>query len=98
MNSKTVETMEVHIGKCQTENFICGLCEFSTSTLEDIEVHLTSCEIYECEVCELRSRFLKEIKTHIESEHKEPQNLNHLKMDRDNPIIVDFKSYRSDKI
>ena len=31
-NSKTVETMEVHIGKCENEIFPCGLCDFSTST------------------------------------------------------------------
>ena len=43
--------MEVHNGKCQTDTFICGLCEIGTSTFEDLEVHLTSCEIYECEVC-----------------------------------------------
>ena len=46
--SKTVETMEVHVGKCQTEDFECGLCEFSTNSLENLELHLKSCEIYEC--------------------------------------------------
>ena len=38
------------------------------------------------------------MKTHIEDEHKGPQNLYHLKMNRDDPIIVDFKCYKSDKI
>ena len=64
--SERVETMEAHIGKCnRTEDFECGLWEFITSVSENLEVHLTSCGIYECEVCELRSRFLKDIKTLI---------------------------------
>ena len=70
--SKTVETMEVHVGNCQTEDFECGLCEFCTNSLENLELHLKSCEIYECGICGLRSRFLKEMKTLIEAEHKGP--------------------------
>ena len=96
--STTVETMEVHVGKCRTENFECGLCQYTCETLEGLELHLASCEVYECDNCELRSRFLKEVKTHIEKEHEKPCNIFHIKMDRNDPSLVDFKSYRSDKI
>ena len=67
--SKTIETMEVHTGKCRADNFECGLCEKTEETLENLEIHLLSCEIYECEECQLRSRFLKVLKIHIEKDH-----------------------------
>jgi uncharacterized Zn-finger protein len=38
------ETMEVHGGKCFNTNFECVLCD----TLENLETHLASCEVYEC--------------------------------------------------
>ena len=38
------------------------------------------------------------MKTHIEKEHEKPCNIFHIKMDRNDPSLVDFKSYRSDKI
>ena len=44
--------MEVHVGKCRTENFECGLCQYTCETLEGLELHLASCEVYECENCE----------------------------------------------
>ena len=44
--------MEVQAGKCQTDNFECGLCEYTGNTLENLELHLVSCEIYECEECQ----------------------------------------------
>ena len=96
--SKTIETMEVHVGKCRTENFECGLCEYTGDTLEKLETHLVSCEIYECEECQFRSRFLKELKAHVEKDHGKVTNIYHLKMDRNDPNLVDFKHYKSDEI
>ena len=96
--SKTIETMEVHTGKCRTDNFECGLCEYTGNTLDNLELHLVSCEVYECEECQLRSRFLKEIKTHVERDHGIVTNVYHLKMDRNDSTLVDFKHYKSDKI
>ena len=96
--SKTIETMEVHVGKCRADNFECGLCEKTEETLENLEIHLLSCEIYECEECQLRSRFLKDLKTHIEKDHGKITNIYHLKMDRNDSKLVDFKHYKSDKI
>ena len=96
--SKTIETMEVHVGKCRKENFECGLCEYTGETLENLEIHLASCEIYECEDCQLRTRFLKDLKTHIETDHGKVTNIYHLKMDRNDANVVDFKHYKSDKI
>ena len=86
--------MEVHVGKCRRDKLECGLCEFNSDTLDNLETHLGSCEMYECSVCELRTRFLKDIKSHIVKEHDETKLLYHMKMKRNEPDIVDFKSYK----
>jgi hypothetical protein len=52
--SKTVETSEVHVGRCRKENFECGLCNFKVDSLENLDLHLVGCEVYECEECEIR--------------------------------------------
>ena len=57
-----------------------------------------SCEIYECEECQLRSRFLKDLKIHVEKDHGKTTNIYHLKMDRNDSKLVDFKHYKSDEI
>jgi hypothetical protein len=35
-DSKTDRTMKVHLGKCRTENFECGLCESTFKELNDL--------------------------------------------------------------
>ena len=37
--SKTIEAMEVHIGKWNTTNLECGMCEASFETLQNLEIH-----------------------------------------------------------
>ena len=93
--SKTIETMEVHVGKCRTENFECGLCEYTADTLEKLETHLINCEVYECEECQYRTRFIKDIKSHIDKEYGAPKKLYHIKMNRNDKNLVDFKDYKS---
>ena len=39
--SNIIETMEVHIGKCRTKDFECGLCEAKFVELESLEVRYT---------------------------------------------------------
>ena len=46
--STGVYTMEVHIGKCKLNNFECGLFERKIDSLPALELHLKTCEIYEC--------------------------------------------------
>ena len=59
---KTVETMEVYIGKCCYDYFECGLCEARVENLEKLELHLTTCEIYECDTCFVRDKSLSDMK------------------------------------
>ena len=80
--STTIETMEVHIGKCCYNYFECGLCEDRFKNLEMLELHLKTCEVYECGQCYIRYKSLSEVKKHVEKEHEDEKSLHHLKMDR----------------
>ena len=85
------------------DNFDCSDCNFTVQwkygdTLEDLEIHLVSCEIYECSFCEIGTRFLHEVKTHIEKNHDSSKLLFHLKMNRENQIKVDFKSCKINEV
>ena len=68
------ETMQVHNGKCCVSNIECGLCGMEAETLENLETHLASCEVYECEECEIRHTKLSDIKVHIEEDHSKDKN------------------------
>ena len=77
--SESIDTIEVDVGKWRDENFECGLCgdEFL------VDLHLKSCEIYECSFCWLRGKNRSEMKKHIREKHCNSTKLNHLKMEKD---------------
>ena len=92
----TIESMEVHLGKCNVEEFECGLCETSFKKTDELDTHLTTCEVYECAECILRYTTLEEIKKHLKDGHETEavfQSLHHLKMDREDITKVKFKRY-----
>merc|ERR1712129_411012 len=76
-------TMEVHSGKNHTNERECGICEYRTESEENLELHLTTCEIYICDMCDIRMKSLSNMKAHITKEHKDKW-LIHLKMNRNN--------------
>ena len=49
--TKSVYTMEVHEARCRTEIFGCGLCEETFVEEVDSEIHIRTCETYECSDC-----------------------------------------------
>ena len=63
-------TMEVHTGRCHSEYFECGLCDFKAKTKENLEIHLSTCEIYDCDVCYFRVQQISEIKAHVNEKHE----------------------------
>ena len=65
----TVDTMEVHVGKCRQNNFKCGLCEVNFDKISDLEIHLKTCEIYQCGSCYIRDTNLSEMKKHVQETH-----------------------------
>ena len=54
------ESMEVHLGKCGPDLF-CGFCETNFDDLEMLDMHLKTCEIYECSVCSERFLILSKL-------------------------------------
>ena len=94
---ETIESMEVHIGKCCYNYFECGLCEVRVENLEQLEIHLTTCEVYECGICFKRIKVLSDIKKHVKEEC-EGNYLHHLKLDRDDEKKVKFTQYHIDKV
>ena len=57
------ETMEVHIGKTHADIFECGLCGYEVETLEKLDIHLFTCEVYICSKCDFLEKSLSEVKS-----------------------------------
>ena len=83
------------MGACRKENFECGLCGEEFKLLENLEMHLQTCEIYECQSlsCWLRGVDISEMKKHIGEKHSSTTKLNYLKMGREKQHIVCSNSY-----
>ena len=52
--------------------------------LDDVEIHLNTCEVHECALveCLIRLKTLSEMKKHKTGEHEDGIAIHHLKMDR----------------
>ena len=79
-------SMVVHIGKKHSENIECGLCDTIFKNIEQLETHLTTCEIFRCFKSHESFKTLLEMKKHIENEHEERKFLSviHIKQSRTN--------------
>ena len=44
--------MDVHSAKLNWDKFECGLCDYEATDIENLEIHLSTCEYYKCEVCD----------------------------------------------
>ena len=91
--TESIDTIEVHVGKCREENFECGLCGDEFIGKEDVDIHLKTCEIYECSSCWLREKNMSDMKNHIREKHYSSTKLNHLKIERENNFEVNSTSY-----
>ena len=41
--------MEVHSAKLNWDKFECGLCDYEATDIENLEIHLSTCEYYKCD-------------------------------------------------
>ena len=73
--------MEVYLGKCRSEDVECGSCDFCFKELNNLQIHLNTCEIYECGDCYIRYQTLCELKKHITDEHEGSTKILQSKMD-----------------
>ena len=75
------------------------ICSFEAGNLDNLEIHLRTCEIYQCDECEQRFKSISKIKEHVTEIHKrESFWINHLKMDRNSFSEISEKSYLSNKL
>ena len=85
--------MDVHAAKFHSDKCECGLCGFEAKNLEDLEIHLTTCEYYTCEVCNEKIRQFTDIKVHFETKHTDYSNnfsgVRNVKPSRENFDIYD---------
>ena len=90
-------SMEVHISKIHSEVIECGMCEYEAKDLESLEVHLVTCQTYECKKCGDRFQSISEIKQHMYEKHKGQEFLKiiHAKLDISNSEEIDCKTYYS---
>ena len=86
-------TMQIHNGKHHANQIECGLCEYKAEDLEGLEVHLTTCEIYECVKCEFVAKQLSVMKKHVKDECKS-STIFHIKIDRNNALEANYKEYK----
>ena len=68
----------------------CGFCDATFEEISHLEIHLRTCEVYECVECLIRRRSLSEMKEHIGKEHENCKNLTHLKinLEKENDVII----------
>ena len=69
---------------------ICENCDFE---LESLEVHLKTCEVYDCGLCLNREKNISYMKKHIKDYHKQEGSMRHIKMDRNNVCDISSKNY-----
>ena len=83
---KNFETMEVHAGKAHTDKLECGLCENNFENMENLNLHLQTCEIYRCRRCVKKENNISDIKLHVEKKHNDIRSgatiIDHLKISR----------------
>ena len=96
-NGTNEVSMEVHVSKVHTEEIECGMCEYEAKDLESLEIHLVTCQIYECKYCEERFKSISETKKHLSKVHKWQEYLRimHAKLDISNSDEIKCKSYYS---
>ena len=62
--SKSKRTYLVHIGKSHSQPYECGICNSEFKTSEDIETHLSTCEVYRCKSCGKKEMTISDIMNH----------------------------------
>ena len=92
-------SIQVHQGRCHGDGFECGLCDFQADSLEILNLHLTTCESYECYKCNIRLHHISDIREHIKENHEaEYVRISHGKLDRKDTNYVKETSYDKDDL
>ena len=76
-------SLEVHYERIHSGYYDCALCAYRAENEENLNIHLFTCETFNCEDCEPKVvvKIFPEMKAHLTSEHKVQTNIIHLKHD-----------------
>ena len=96
---KSEWTLQIHHGSNHCDEIECGLCDSKFTNLGDLEIHLRTCEIYECTNCEFVAKQISEMKRHVKQNLEcSDCNMFHVKIDRSNEQEASFKEYEQSEI
>ena len=96
---KNAWSMQIHQGKCHIKNIECGLCEYRAKDNEQLDIHIKTCEIYECNHCEYGTKTLSEMRKHkTESSECLTSSVFHVKVDRKFENEADSKEYQHEEL
>ena len=70
----------------------CGLCELIAEDLENLDIHLLTCEVYKCKQCENAFKNLQGLKKHYQ-ENETHKSTTHVKQSREDKHSYDAISY-----
>ena len=93
--------MEVHLAKIHGDNFECGLCDFEAKDLENLEMHLITCEMFKCGICENRIFQFSNLKKHFQDNHESSEKtrrVTHIKPYRDVKDVYEEKDHTYDSL
>jgi hypothetical protein len=94
-------SLEVHSAKKHSGNFECALCGFIAKDEDHLNIHLHTCETFECSLCKPKiiMKNVPAVSNHLSSKHaKNTNNIDiiHIKMDRKDPETVSVKTLKSE--
>ena len=91
-------SIEAHIKKFHSENVTCGICDFKAETIEKLDTHVHTCQIYKgC--CKEIYRSIPDFKEHINNIHKGGRWLiKHICIDPNNPEFLLETTHYSDQL
>ena len=87
--------MNVHTSKMHGDIPECGLCDYKAKNLEDIDIHLQTCEYFKCVVCSEKLKQFTRTKDPFLTKHKDVNankpGVNNIKPSRENSEIYENK-------
>ena len=87
--------MDVHVAKLHGDKFECGLCDNEAKDIEELEIHLSTCEYYKCEECGEKIWKFISIKEHFTAKHGDSEHykrgVRNIKPSRENSDTYDQK-------
>jgi hypothetical protein len=83
----------LHIGRLHSEKLEFGLCNYKANSIDNLNLHISTCETYSCEPCCFRTKNLHDIKDHLNNVHTaigtQGDEIIHAKVNRKDSELID---------